>query len=317
LNRTHLSAGSALAVPLIVGSVFLMAMQDAIVKFVSADLPLWQLYTVRSLIAIPMLLAVAFVGGAGVRVRPARLGWAFARGGLLVAMYVAFYAAIPFLELSVVAAAYYTGPIFITLFAALLIGEPVGPRHGVAVVLGFAGVLLILRPGTDAFSFAMLIPIASAVFYALAAVTTRGKCAGESPMALSLTLNFAFILCGLGATGGLALWSPDAETVATNPFLLGPWVPVGPQVWTIVGGLALINVLIHLGLARAYQTGATPVIATFDYSYLIFAALWGFLLFREVPDAATVGGMALIAAAGLQLVLRPRRRWRRHPAAGD
>ncbi|WP_162906747.1 DMT family transporter [Algihabitans albus] len=288
---------------MIVSAVFTMALQDAVVKFVSADFPLWQIYTLRSFIAIPMLVAVVFLFGGATTLRPRALSWAMLRGGLLVAMYIAFYASLPFLDLSLVAAAYYTGPLFITLFAALLLGEHVGRREILAILLGFAGVLVILRPGTEAFSPAMLVPIAAAVFYALANILTRGKCLEESPLSLSLALNFCFILCGGGLTALLAVLQLSPKTVAVNPFLLGAWVPVAWSEWAVLGGLAVANVIIHLALAKAYQSAPPQTIAAFDYSYLVFAAIWGFLLFREIPDLATLLGMALIAGAGLLLVL--------------
>lgn len=294
---------SGLGIFLIVSAVFTMALQDAVVKYVSSDLPLWQIYTLRSFIAIPMLVAVTFLLADAAHLRPKALGWALLRGALLVAMYIAFYAGLPFLDLSLVAAAYYTGPLFITLFAALLLGERVGRRQVVAILLGFAGVLVILRPGTDAFSSAMLVPIAAAVFYALANILTRGKCLEETALSLSLALNFCFILCGGAMTALLAVVQPSAETVALNPFLLGGWVPVAWREWGVLGGLATANVIIHLALAKAYQSAPPQTIATFDYSYLLFAAIWGFVLFREIPGLATLLGMAMIAGAGLLLVL--------------
>lgn len=296
---------NASAVGFVMAATFVMALQDAIVKLVSSALPLWQLFTLRSLIALPLLLLLLRRVGATPPL-PRAPGWALLRGSLLVAMYVAFYAALPFVELSVVAAAYYTGPLFITLFAALLLAEPIGLRRISAVLLGFTGVLVILRPGGEAFVPAMLIPLASALFYALAMVLTRARCAAESPVALSIALNLCFVAWGLAATLLLALAVPAPGLVAEYPFLLGPWVPMGLREWVVIAGLALLNLVIHLALARAYQRGTAPVVASFDYSYLVFAALWGFLLLAEVPRPATLLGMALIAGAGLLALLRPR-----------
>ena len=295
------------AVGFVMAATFVMAFQDAIVKFVSADLPLWQIFTLRSLIAIALLTALLFLGIGGQGLRPRAPGWVLLRGALLVAMYVAFYAALPFVELSVVAAAYYTGPLFIALFAALLIGERLTRRQGLGILLGFAGVLVILQPGGEGFSAAMLIPIASAVFYALAMVLTRGRCVGETAISLSIALNLCFIACGLAMTGLLLLANLPPAAAQRYPFLLGAWVPMGAWEWGVLGLLALLNVWIHLMLARAYQTGVAPVVASFDYSYLVFAVLWGYLLLAELPTLATLVGMAMIAAAGLLSILRGRR----------
>lgn len=283
-------------------ATFVMALQDAIVKLVSSDLPLWQIFTVRSLIAITLLTALLVFGGERGRVRPAALRWALLRGSLLVAMYVAFYAALPFVQLSVVAAAYYTGPLFITIFAAVLIGERTTARVKAGLLLGFLGVLVTLRPDSESFSAAMLIPIASAICYALAMVLTRGRCSGDTAISLSFALNFCFVLCGLAMTAFLAVADLPADLVAAEPFLLGPWVPMHGSEWGIIGTLAALNVCIHLALARAYQIGAPATVAIFDYSYLGFAVLWGFVLLSEVPSPGTLAGIVLIAAAGILVV---------------
>ena len=299
---------TALGVAMIVGATLTMAFQDAVVKLVSADLPLWQLFALRSLIAIPLLLVLHRLTGGTEAGRPRALGWGLLRGALLVAMYVAFYAALPLLDLSLVAAAYYTGPLFITLFAATLLGEGVGPRRLLAIALGFTGVLVILRPGTDSFSWAMVIPIASAVFYALAAILTRSKCATESALSLSLMLNYCFVACGFGASLALWIWQPSAEQQQANAFLLGDWVAIDLQTAGVLVLLAAANVAIHVALAKAYQSAPPPVIAAFDYSYLIFAAAWGYLILSEIPQTATLIGMAVIAGAGMLAIWRPGRR---------
>lgn len=293
---------------MIVTATFTMAFQDAVVKLVSADLPLWQIFALRSLIAVPLLIVLHRLAGRRAPLRPRAVGWAALRGAALVAMYIAFYAALPSLNLSLVAAAYYTGPLFIVVFTAALLREPVGPRRLVAVALGFLGVLVILQPGTDNFSWAMLLPVGSAVCYATAAVLTRSRCAAESPLSLSLMLNYCFIACGFGVSAALWLWQPGPQQQLAYPFLLGDWIALDARAAGILALLAAANVAIHVALARAYQSAPPPVVATFDYGYLVFAATWAFLLLGEVPSGTTLIGMAMIAGAGLLTVWRRRGR---------
>ena len=284
---------TGLGVATILVTVFVMAFGDALVKLVSADFSLWQIYVLRSLIAIPILVALLRAA-----VRPRAPGWVALRSLLLMLMWLAFYGALPLLDLAVVAAAYYSGPIFITLFSALVIGEPVGPRRWGAVLLGFAGVLVILQPGSAAFSPVTLLPVLSGLFYALAAVVTRAKCADETPLVLSLGLNLAFLLVGAIGSTAVALWTLGAPDPVA-PFFLGPWTAMDGRAWAVIGLLALLIVVIGAGTAKAYQCGPPAIIATFDYAYLPFAVGWGVLLFAETPDATTLLGMALIAGAGL------------------
>lgn len=284
----------ALGVTVIVATVFTMAFTDAVIKYASADFPLWQIFVVRSLVAVPALIVIALCVRADIR--PRALPWSIARALLLAFMYVAIYAAIPLLSLSVIAASLYTGPIFVALLSAFVIGEPVGARGWFAVALGFAGVLVILRPHTDAFSFYMLIPVIAGLCYALAAVITRAKCPHEKPLALAVMLNLCILVLGLLATGIVALL--PAEVGAVYPFLLGEWIAMGAREWRLMALLAALIVIIGVGLAKAYQSAPPSIIATFDYTYLLFAALWGFVFFAERPDIPTVAGMLMIASAG-------------------
>ena len=293
---------TALGVTLIVGSVFLMALADGLVKLVSADLTLWQIYVTRSLAAVPLLAAILAWRGTGLW--PKAPGWAYLRASLLVLMWIAYYASLPLLDLSVAAVALYTSPLLIALLSALVIGEPVGPRRWAAIAIGFAGVLAILRPGTDAFSWIMLLPILGAVFYAFAMILTRSKCLDETPLALALALNVSLLAAGLIMSG--VLWALDLGpgVTAAHPFVLGPWADMGAREWGIAVLLGVLIAVYGAGVAKAYQSAAPSIVGTFDYAYLVFAALWGFVLFTEIPDGTTLLGMALIAAAGI-LVARP------------
>ena len=105
------------------------------------------------------------------------------------------------------------------------------------------------------------------------------------------------------AVAGLAAVGPDAATVALNPFLLEGWRPPGGRDWLTMGVLAAVTITGSIFAAVAYQNAPSPVVATFDYSYLAFSALWGLLIFAETPDAPAVLGMIMIVAAGL-MVLR-------------
>ena len=303
---------TAQGIGIILASVLTMAFADALVKLVSADLTLWQVFVARSLFAVPVLVALLCATGARLRLRAPK--WALLRSLLLVLTWLAFYAALPVLDLSVAAVAVYSNPIMIALLSALLIGEPVAGRQWLGVLLGFLGVVAILRPGTEAFSWFTLLPLLAAACYALAMVLTRSKCQEEAPMALALALHGSFLAAGLIAMALLAFLSLGAEAQAAYPFLLGGWAPLGPREWGLMALLGLLSVAYFVGVARAYQIAAPPIIATFDYAYLISAALWGFLFFAETPGLLTLGGMVLITAAGL-LVAAPSSKSAKHAAS--
>lgn len=295
---------TAQGVAIILASVLTMAFADAVVKLVSADVTIWQVFVARSLAAILVIVAISRATGIGLKARASR--WVLIRGALLVLTWMAFYAALPVLDLSVAAVAVYTNPIMIALLSAMVIGEPVNKRQWAGVLLGFLGVIAILKPGTDAFSWFTVLPLMGAAFYALAMVLTRSKCQDVTPLALALVLHGSFLIAGLIGAAALALLGLGDDTKAAYPFLLGDWAFMGPREWGLMALLGALSAVYFIGVARAYQIAAPSIIATFDYAYLISAALWGFVFFAEEPGPLTIGGMILIAAAGLLVAARPR-----------
>ena len=289
-----------LGVAVILVTDLALSLGDAAIKAFSADFVLWQIFVLRSVIAIPVVIAIIRLGYRGISLLPRRPGWVAARSLMLTAMWVAYWAALPHLELGIAAAVYYTLPIFITLFAALFIGDRIGPIGWGAVFLGFAGVLLILKPDASGFNVYALLPLASAILYALAMILTRTKCRDESPLVLSLSLNVTFIAVGLVATLLITGFGGDAEGPS---FLFGKWSPMGGQEWLAMALLAVAAIIGSIGAAIAYQVGPPATISTVDFAYLGFSALWGFLFFAEVLDAISIVGVGLIVVAGV-LALR-------------
>ncbi len=288
-----------LAVGTVVFTVLALSLGDALIKGISADLPLWQIFVLRSLLVVPVLVLAIKLARRGLALVPRRVGWTLLRSLLLTAMWVAYYASLTQIALSVAAAVYYTLPLFIVLFAGLLLGERVDPRGWFAVLLGFAGVLLILRPQASDFNAFALLPLLSAVCYAFAMILTRSKCQTEHPLVLSLALNLTFIAVGGLASLAILLGAPASDGSPSATFLLAGWIAMGPQEWLAMALLAAAILIGSVGAAIAYQLAPASIVATFDFSYLAFAALWGLLFFAEVPDAITILGMALIAVAGI------------------
>jgi drug/metabolite transporter (DMT)-like permease len=288
-----------LAVFSIIFAVLALSMGDAVIKYFSASFSLWQIYVVRSLIAAPILIAVIKFREPTLSLKPVSISWTAIRSLLLGVMWVAYYAALPHIKLSVAAAVFYTIPLFITLFSAVFTGDKVTSKSWIAIVLGFFGVLLIVRPDADGFNAYVLLPLLAAILYAVAMILTRTKCLDENPKILSLSLNITFIGMGIVASLLIAIWDPAESAKNTYPFLIGDWAVLDLSGWLTMSVLAIVIIFGSLFAAIAYQNAPSSVVATFDYSYLAFAALWGLLVFSEVPDALTILGMVMIAGAGM------------------
>jgi drug/metabolite transporter (DMT)-like permease len=177
---------TALAVGAVLTAVFALSLGDALIKQQSASFVLWQIFVLRSALVVPLLAVAARKSGGTGFLLPNRFGWTLLRSLVLVAMWVFYFSALPHVELAIAAAAYYTLPVFITLFAAVFLGDRISLHGWLAVELGFAGTLLVLQPRAGAFNAYVLLPVVSAVCYAAAMIPTRSKCRAESPATLSL-----------------------------------------------------------------------------------------------------------------------------------
>lgn len=306
-------------VALIIAAALTISIQDVVFKLFSSKMTLWQIFALRGLLAIPMLLVSLWLRRMHRGVWRIALGkWPILRAVFITTTFLAFYAAIPFLSLSTVGAANYIAPIFVALLSAYAIREPVGPLGWLGVVLGFAGVIVLLQPGTDAFSLWSLFPITGAAFYALAHITTRVKCQDTPLAAVALSQNLVMMLAGITVSVLLLGVAPQAGLIKEYPYLFGDWADVGLVEVLVLLVLAGFTILISVLLAGAYQAAPPAIISTFEYSYLVFVAIWDILFFGIAPTVQSVTGMILIVIAGL-LVLRRRqskvKRCRREPRA--
>jgi drug/metabolite transporter (DMT)-like permease len=282
------------AILMILAAMFAFGVQDAVIKFVLENLSVWQTQLVRALLAGVVLAAAATLRPGGARLRIVSRRWALIRAALLSASYLLFYASLPFLTLTEAAAAYYVSPLLIMLFAAWLMGEPVGPRQGLAALVGFAGVLLMIRPGSDVAQPAAILPVAGAACYALGVVITRWRCRGEDPLALMSVhnaMNAAVGLCGVLAipllTGGAHRgWAAISGTdwgllvATTAAFLVGAWFALS-----------------------AYQRADASRLAPFEFTYLAAPPLFDLAIWGRLPDPLSWAGLALIAGSGLSVAL--------------
>ncbi len=298
MNRETSSDNIPLAVAAVVFTVFALSLGDALIKQLSTGFVLWQIFVIRSLLVIPVLMVAWFFLRRDQSILPGAFLWTAVRSLMLAVMWITYYMSLPHLPLSVAAAAYYTLPLFITLFSALLVGETVGKRGWVAVSVGFVGVLLILRPAANDFNAYALLPLISAMLFALAMILTRTRCRMEHPIVLSMNMNIMFVIIGtIGAVFTSLI--PDSER---SGFLLGSWAGMGTSQWLSMAVLATATLIGSVFGAIAYQNAPSSIVGTYDFAYVGFAIIWGFLLFDEIPDTLGMLGMALIVGAGILAV---------------
>jgi drug/metabolite transporter (DMT)-like permease len=274
-----------------------MSFSDAAVKLLSENLVVWQIFTLRSIVAVLLLLISLRVLG-----RSINFGisfWINVRSLLIVLTWLFFYGSLPLLELSMAATAVYTNPIWIAIFSYFLLNERITRFQLMGVFLGFLGVVVIFQPGSGDLRLAVALPLLASLLYALAMVATKGKCENTDTSELAINLNIHFIIFGFLGYTFLSLVDLPQHVVQTNPFVFVNWRDMVIFDWLAVLFLGAFSTLFFWGVAYAYQTGRPQVMAVIDYSYLFFAAVWGVTLFKETLSSSTLVGSALIVLAGI------------------
>ena len=298
------------AIALLAVGVVLLSLQDALIKMVSDSLSFWQFQTVRSVLNIVSLVLLAcFMGGMKL-LHLKRPRYVLARSLLLAATVVCLFAAAPRLSFSQMAAGLYTYPLFITALAFPILGERIGIWRLSALLVGAIGTVLLLNPFAAGFSLLQILPISAGLFYALNVMAVRRTCRGESPLAMGLVTAMVFLCSGLTGVGALSLFSMPVLWQETLPFLALPWQPMTLGLLGGIAVISLLNVIGNLCNVYAYQKAESSILAPLDFTYLIFAALWGRVLFAEHLNMQEYAGMGLIALAGIVITIREQYRQR-------
>ncbi|MEX3316825.1 DMT family transporter [Sulfitobacter sp. PS-8MA] len=289
---------SGLAALCVIGGTAALGLTDNFVPYISERGSLWQFHFVRGIMAVALLAVLAALGFGFLR--PRRF-WAvagrslFQSGAMLI-----YFGCLAFLPIGVVVAGLFTSPLFVLMIAALFQGKEVGRFRWAAVAVGFLGALLVIRPDPNDLQLVAFLPLLAGVLYAIGAVATRAWCEGESTMVM--TAGFFAMLAVMGGIGMLVL--PGADTLGTRGFVSRTWGPLDASMWfwfavQAVGSLLGIGLLV-----RGYQLGEAGHVAIFEYSLLIFASFWAWMLWGQTIAPLGLVGMGLIAGAGAVIALR-------------
>jgi len=281
LNRGE----TRLAIVTICLGVAFLVTNDALAKLLTERYPPIQILFLRNLIAVPIIaaLVVVLVGSAALRTKHLRLH--ALRGLLMVTGAWLYFTGLVYLPLAEATALVFSAPIFITALSVPLLGEHVGWKRWGAVVLGFVGVLVIVRPGGDTFQPASLLPIATALFYALFMISARwiGRAEGLWTMMLFVML-FPMLYA---APLAIAFWNPV----------------IASDIWLFVAIAVLGSIGITL-IGHAFRLAPAAIVAPFDYTALIWASGLGWLIWGDIPLFWTLVGAAIIVISGLIIILR-------------
>ncbi|MCP4470771.1 MAG: DMT family transporter [Gammaproteobacteria bacterium] len=294
------------ALLLLLTGVFALAFQDSLVKLMSTQTSFWQFQTLRSLGNLGFVVILALASGGIGLVIPRNWRAVYLRAALLAICMFFFFSGAPFLTVAQMAAGLYTYPLFVSLLAAPVLGEAVGPWRISALLIGAVGAAFILSPWDAGFSAVQLLPIMAGFFYATNILTIRKACRNESPLALACAAGITFVVIGILGITLLTLFPLSIELRSAMPFVTIGW----PELTLLVAGFALfasiLNLTGNICLSRAYQTADASWLAPMDFSYLVFAAFWSRMMFDQWPTGQAIVGMTLIGIAGVITAWRER-----------
>ena len=215
-------------------------------------------------------------------------GLQIARSILVLLATACMFVALGLMPLADAVAITFAGPLLIVALSAIFLGETVGPRRWTAVIVGFVGMLVIIRPGAGTFQFAALLPVAVAFFYALYQIITRLISHRSDP----LSMLFYTALVGALAMSAIVPFDWQTPTLAQ---------------WLMLIAAGFLGGLGHYAIIKAYQRSEATLVAPFAYTEIVWAISLGLLVFGDFPDLFTFVGTAIIVASGLYVLQRERK----------
>lgn len=288
-SRTAIEGGrTRLAILTICAGVAFLASNDAIAKLLVERYDPIQVIFFRNLIALPMVGAVVIYLHGWSGFQTAHVQIHAARGLLMLGGAYTFFKGLEALALAEATALVFSAPIFITALSVPLLGETVGWRRWLAVVIGFVGVLIIVRPGGATFQPASLYVIGTALLYALFMISARWLGPRESMW----TMMFYVMLFPM---------------LYAAPLAAAVWVPISVDDLPFFVAQALLGALGITLIGQAFRLAPAAIVAPFDYTALIWASLLGWLVWADTPGFWTLVGASVIVVSGIFIVWRESR----------
>lgn len=273
----------------VTAGVMFLTISDAVAKLLGERYSPPQILFLRAAIALPVVMALVAALGGGRRALRTRHPWLhLGRGAINVVSACCFYLGLQAMPLAEATAISYAAPMFVTALSVLVLKDRVDGARWLAVCAGFAGVLVIVQPGSASFQPAALLPLTTALLYALMMITARAIGRGEG----MLTTMFYIVAAQLVCSAVLAPWF---------------WTEV---LWGDLPRFAAVAVFSTLGLTfitQGFRIGPASVVAPYDYTGLLWATLLGWLIWRDAPGLAVCVGAVVIAASGVYIAWRETR----------
>ncbi len=292
-------------ISLCVFGLFLFSLQDIIIKSFSDTYSVLQIVFIRCIVAmVPILIAIALTSGRrGLLAHKPKLLLLKGFSGFL--SYLAYYMAMAALPLAEVVTIVFAAPVFVTVLSSILLKEQVGARRWTAVFVGFLAIIIMVGPQGDFVHLATLLALLAALCYACSILITRLIGPHDRPLTVTLYTTLTFLI-GSGIASVLA-FSIGAAVGTENPslqFLLRPWVVPAIGDCLLMVFLGVNAAAGFYCLIKAYWVAPASTVAPFEFTYILWAVMFGYLIWHEVPRQATFPGVVLLIASSFYIFRR-------------
>jgi len=288
----------------ILSGMALFSIQDSLIKYIFKDAALYELYFGRTLTALLLLILYLKITSKNLIIRTHYPLLTTIRVICFFFGFSFFYISLTYMSLAMANALFFSSPFFISILAIIFLGEKVGIRRWLAIIVGFVGVYVVLDPNFQNFDYKKLAPVACALCYAISMTITKitsDKDSVYSQMfhlyigAIGISILF-FIFAGKGQFNNFS--DPTLQ------FILREWFTNPGYAWPYIILMGLVASLSFYFVFSAYSIASPSVVSLFEYSLIIWAIIIGYFLFNDIPTIRTFIGVALIIGAGVYIYMR-------------
>lgn len=270
-------------------SVGFFSAMDVLLKLLAAHYPAVQVSALRGAASVPFVLLAVAVTGRWRDLKPVRWGLHLVRGVLAIVMLSTFVYAVKLLPLADAYSIFLAAPLIVTVLSVPILGERVDARRWIAIAVGLSGTLVLLNPRSSNFAtLGGLAAILSASCYALSGISVR-------------------VLTRTDTTAGMVFWFMLMLTVFGGILAAPTWVPIDPRHWLLLLGVGVLGALGQHFITEAFRHARASVVAPFEYTALLWAVSFDWLVWDHAPNSRMFVGGAIIVASGLYLIQRERR----------
>ena len=280
------------------------SIQDSLIKYIYEDVALFELYFGRTLIQSIILLSFVLLTKKTIILKTYYPVLTLVRVVCFFFGFSFFYISLTFMTLAMTSALFFSCPFFMSMFAKFFLKEKIGIRRWSAIFVGFIGVLIVLNPSLEEFNFFKLAPVACALCYATSMTITKYTSSKDS-IYTQMTWLYIFAIF---ASIIIFLVSGDGKfnnfSDSTMQFIFREWFTNPAEAWPYVLIMGIVASISFFCVFSAYSIASPSIVSLFEYSYIVWAMLAGYILFETVPVPRTFIGAAIIIGAGFYIYYR-------------